>query len=336
MSKILSIVVPVLNEQDSISPFLERTRPYLAKALSLMGVGARGEFLFVDDGSSDRTADMLAILAGSCADVRSIRLSRNFGKEAALAAGLRHAVGDAVIPMDVDLQDPPDIIPDMVRCWLDGARVVNARRTDRTSDRWFKRVSAKAFYRLINMVADDPIPENVGDYRLLDRAAVDVINQLGEKARFNKGLFSWVGFRVAEVHYAREVRQHGSTKWGMRGLWRLALDGITASTTAPLRIWTYVGLTVALAAMGYAGFLIIRTMLLGVETPGYASLMVSILLLGAFNLISLGIMGEYVGRIAQEVRNRPLYVVETDSISSSETASPPAGDDQWTDQPMRA
>lgn len=340
VQKRLSIVVPVLNEQDSISRFLERTRPCVNRALAAMGDGARAEYLFVDDGSTDRTPDILAILCGMADDVRTVRLSRNFGKEAALAAGLQHAVGDAVIPMDVDLQDPPEIIPDMVALWLGGAKVVNARRSDRSTDSVFKRFSAKTFYRLINMMADENIPANVGDFRLLDRAAVAVINQLGEKARFNKGLFAWVGFRVAEVSYVREPRDTGDSKWRVRGLWRLALDGITSATTAPLRVWTYVGGATALIAVAYAVLLVGRTLLYGVETPGYASLMVTILAFGALNMISLGIMGEYIGRIAREVRGRPLYVIEHDSAVVE--GEPPVdsasqeGDGSWTAQPMRA
>lgn len=339
MKQRLSIVVPVLNEQDSISHFLEATRAPLAEAMTLIGPGASAEFLFVDDGSTDGTVDILKILAGMDSSIRTIRLSRNFGKEAALAAGLRHARGDAVIPIDVDLQDPPAIIPDMVRHWLDGAKVVNARRIDRSSDSRFKRWSAKAFYRLINMIADNPIPENVGDFRLLDRAAVDVINQLGEKSRFNKGLFSWIGFRVAEVSYVREMRDTGTSKWRIRSLWHLALDGITSATTAPLRIWTYVGGLTAIAALGYAAFLIIHTLITGIDTPGYASIMVTMLMLGALNLLSLGIMGEYVGRIAKEVRNRPLYIVETDDSAPASPDIPTLSntkDGLWTGQRMKA
>lgn len=313
MTPSLSIIVPVLNEQETISRFLEKARPHVDAALALVGPDARAEYLFVDDGSSDRTADVLMLLSRLNADVRSLRLSRNFGKEAALAAGLRHAHGDAVIPMDVDLQDPPELVPLMVRHWLAGAKVVNARRTDRSSDSRFKRWSAHAFYRIINMMADTPIPENVGDFRLLDRVAVDVVNQLSETSRFNKGLFSWVGFKVAEVSYERAAREAGDSKWRLRGLWHLALDGITSSTTAPLRIWTYVGGLTALAAVSYAAYVVIHTLITGIETPGYASLMVTMLLFGALNLVSLGIMGEYVGRIAKEVRNRPLYVIERDS-----------------------
>ncbi|KQN04599.1 bactoprenol glucosyl transferase [Sphingobium sp. Leaf26] len=305
----LSIVIPVYNEQDAISLFLDAARPAVAQALALVGPDARAEYLFVDDGSSDRTGDIVAILARLNPDVRCLSLSRNFGKEAALAAGIDHALGDAVIPIDVDLQDPPAVIIDMVRAWLGGAQVVNARRTDRSSDSWFKRWSAHGFYRLLNRLSDYPIPENVGDFRLLDRQAVDVIKQLGEQARFNKGLFSWIGFRVATVDYVRAARGAGTTKWRLGKLWSLAIDGITASTTMPLRIWSYVGGGIALLAFAYAAFLIVRTLVTGVDVPGYASIMVAVLALGGLNLLSLGIIGEYLGRVAREVRQRPLYVL---------------------------
>lgn len=340
----LSLVVPVLNEQESLSLFLNRARPAVQAALALIGPEARAEYLFVDDGSSDRTRDILAILARMNADVRYVALSRNFGKEAALAAGISRARGDAVIPIDVDLQDPPEIIEQMVRLWLGGAQVVNARRIDRSSDSRFKRWSAHIFYRILNRLADYPIPENVGDFRLLDRQAVDAVKQLSEQARFNKGLFSWVGFRVATVDYEREAREAGQTKWRLRKLWGLALDGVTSSTTMPLRVWSYLGGLIAMLAFGYAVALVIKTLVTGADTPGYASIMVAVLMLGGLNLMSLGIIGEYLGRVAQEVRNRPLYVVAED-VGADEGAPVPAaattdtdlpGDDQWIAQPIRA
>lgn len=332
----LSIVIPVFNEQESISLFLDAARPAVARALALIGADARAEFLFVDDGSSDRTADILAILARLNGDVRFIALSRNFGKEAALAAGLDRARGDAVIPIDVDLQDPPELIVTMVRQWLAGAQVVNARRADRSSDHWFKRWSAERFYRLINRLSDHPIPENVGDFRLLDRQAVDVIKQLGEQARFTKGLFSWIGFRVATVDYERAPREAGVSKWRLGKLWSLAIDGITASTTMPLRIWSYIGGGIALLAFAYAAFLVVHTMLTGVDTPGYASIMVTVLMLGGLNLMSLGIIGEYLGRVAREVRNRPLYIVAEESGDQAAIQPSVQEEDEWIDQPMRA
>ncbi|MDX3899931.1 MAG: glycosyltransferase family 2 protein [Sphingobium sp.] len=331
----LTIVIPVFNEQESISLFLDRARPAVAEALALIGPDAHAEYLFVDDGSGDRTGDLLAILARLNPDVRFLSLSRNFGKEAALAAGIDRARGDAVIPIDVDLQDPPEIIVPMVRHWLAGAQVVNARRADRSSDGWFKRISARAFYSLINRMSDHPIAEDVGDFRLLDRQAVDVIKQLGEQARFTKGLFSWIGFRVATVDYERAPRGAGTSKWRLRKLWSLAIDGITASTTMPLRIWSYIGGAIAMLAFAYAAFLVIHTLVTGIDTPGYASIMVAVLMLGGLNLMSLGIIGEYLGRVAREVRNRPLYVVASEAgggLPSATREEEPA----WTDQPMRA
>ncbi|MES2172751.1 MAG: glycosyltransferase family 2 protein [Pseudomonadota bacterium] len=330
----LSIVIPVYNEQDAISLFLDAARPAVTAALALIGPDARAEYLFVDDGSSDRTADILAILARLNPDIRCLSLSRNFGKEAALAAGIDHAAGDAVIPIDVDLQDPPGVIVDMVRAWLAGAQVVNARRADRSSDSWLKRTSAQGFYALLNRLSDYPIPENVGDFRLLDRQAVDVIKQLGEQARFNKGLFSWIGFRVATVDYVRAARGAGTTKWRLGKLWSLAIDGITTSTTMPLRIWSYIGGGIALLAFAYATVLVLHTIVTGVDVPGYASIMVAVLMLGGLNLLSLGIIGEYLGRVAREVRKRPLYVVDAPIAHAAH--QPPEEEGLWTDQPMRA
>jgi len=330
----LSIVIPVYNEQEAISLFLDAARPAVAEALALIGPDARAEYLFVDDGSSDRTGDIIAILARLNPDVRCLSLSRNFGKEAALAAGIDHAIGDAVIPIDVDLQDPPGVIVDMVRAWLAGAQVVNARRIDRSSDGWLKRMSARGFYALLNRLSDHPIPENVGDFRLLDRKAVDVVKQLGEQARFHKGLFSWIGFRVTTVDYVRAARGSGKTKWRLGKLWSLAIDGITASTTMPLRIWSYIGGGIAMLAFAYAAFLVLHTIITGVDVPGYASIMVAVLMLGGLNLLSLGIIGEYLGRVAREVRKRPLYVVDAHSPLAPHPSA--EKDETWTDQPMRA
>lgn len=309
--QLLTIIVPVLNEEATVGPFLDRARPAVEEALAMMPEGSAAEWLFVNDGSTDETEAVLAGLSGRDPSIRVVSLSRNFGKEAALAAGLDHAKGNAVIPIDVDLQDPPELIPQLVRHWLDGAQVVNARRADRSSDSVAKRVSARWFYRLYNRLAEQPIPENVGDFRLMDREAVEVIRRLREQARFNKGLFSWVGFRVETVEYQREVRSAGQSKWPAGRLWILAVDGIVASSTVPLRIWTYIGGLIALGAFGYALFLVIYTLVFGRDTPGFASIMVAVLFLGGLNMISLGILGEYVGRIANEVRGRPLYVVSS-------------------------
>lgn len=306
----LSIVVPVLNEEETIALFLDALDVQAGAIRSALGPAGQLEVVFVDDGSRDRTPEIIGRLAAERPDVGLISLSRNFGKDAALAAGLAYALGDAVIPMDVDLQDPPEIIPDMVTAWLRGAKVVNARRRKRGSDTWLKRRSATAFYGLYNRLADYPIQNNVGDFRLLDRSVVDVLNGMPERIRFMKGLFSWVGFTQATVEYDRPQRMAGTSKWVYWRLWNFALDGITGSTTMPLRIWTYVGLTVFCLAQFYAAIIIARTLIFGIDAPGYASMMVVILMFGAFNMISVGLLGEYVGRIAVEVRQRPLYLVE--------------------------
>ena len=241
--------------------------------------------------------------------VRGISLSRNFGKEAALSAGLDHARGAAVIPMDVDMQDPPEVLPEMVAKWRDGHEMVFGVRRSRAEDSFTKRVTAGLFYRAHNMVSADKIPENAGDFRLMDRKVVDVIRAMPERNRFMKGLFAWAGFRQASVEYDRAERETGTTKYNYWKLWTLALDGITSASTVPLRIWSYVGALVALFAIGFASWLAIDTMIFGNPVPGYASLMTSVLFLGGIQLISLGVLGEYVGRILTETKQRPLYVV---------------------------
>lgn len=322
----LSLLVPVYNEQDAVDLFMAEIDPPMEEALLYLAPHGDYEIVFVDDGSTDDTVARILTHAARQPRVKLVRLSRNFGKDAALAAGLKYVAGDAVIPMDVDLQDPPEVIRKMVAAWIGGADVVNAVRSSRQSDSWFKRRSAAAFYRIYNWVAADRIPGNVGDFRLLDRKVVNVLNDFTERNRFMKGMFSWVGFDQAEVSYERAPRAAGTTKWKYWKLWNFALDGLTASTTAPLRIWSYVGLAVALCAMLYAIVIVGRTLLFGVDVPGYASLMTLILVLGALNLISIGILGEYIGRIAIEVRQRPLYVVRgTHGIDEDEEQAPPDG-----------
>lgn len=306
---LVSLIVPVLNEQDAVIPFVQAIDGMVQNQWPVLEDRPRLEIIFVDDGSTDSTA---AVLRGLCAGdkrVKLVQLSRNFGKEAALSAGLKASRGDAVVPMDVDLQDPPELLRPMIDRWQSGVQVVNARRCDRSSDTMFKRSSAQLFYKAINSLADHPIAEDVGDFRLFDRAAVDALNQMTEHSRFNKGLFSWIGFRTETLNYVRPQRAVGDTKWKFSKLLALAIDGIVASTTFPLRIWTILGSVISLLAFGYAGFLVIRTVLFGVDTPGYASLMAAVLMLGGLNLLSLGLMGEYIGRIAKQVRGRPLYIV---------------------------
>jgi glycosyltransferase involved in cell wall biosynthesis len=305
ISPLLSVVVPVKNEEQSVAPFVARLAPILDK----VAAGEGWEILFVDDGSTDAT--LASIVAANQRDgrVRALSLSRNFGKEAALSAGLDHARGAAVIPMDVDMQDPPEVLPAMVAKWREGHEMVFGVRRCRDSDGWAKRVTAGLYYRAHNMVSQDKIPENAGDFRLLDRKVVEVIRALPERNRFMKGLFAWAGFRQASVEYDRAERETGSTKYNYWKLWTLALDGITSASTVPLRIWSYVGALVALFALSYGTFLALDTLMFGNPVPGYASIMVSVLFLGGVQLISLGVLGEYVGRILTETKQRPLYVV---------------------------
>lgn len=305
VAPLLSVVVPVKNEEDGILPFVQR----VGAILDGIAQDSGWEILFVDDGSTDAT--LAAIVAANQRDprVRALSLSRNFGKEAALSAGLDHARGEAVIPMDVDMQDPPEVLPEMVAKWREGHEMVFGVRRCRSSDGWAKRVTASLYYRAHNAVSSDKIPENAGDFRLMDRKVVDVIRAMPERNRFMKGLFAWAGFRQAAVEYDRAERETGKTKYNYWKLWTLALDGITSASTVPLRIWSYVGALVALFAIGFASVLAVQTMIFGNPVPGYASIMVSVLFLGGIQLISLGVLGEYVGRILTETKQRPLYVV---------------------------
>lgn len=307
----LSLIIPIFNEAEVVPMFIDRTRDVRSRILELLGPGSSIEFVFVNDGSWDGSDEVVRALACDDPEIKLINLSRNFGKEAALSAGLQFVSGDAVVPLDADLQDPPEVILAMIEKWRGGAQVVNARRADRRSDGFLKRKSAGSFYWLMRRISDHPVHEHVGDFRLFDRKAVEILKQLSETTRFNKGLFSWIGFRVATVDYVRPERAAGSTKWKPAKLWTLALDGITSSTTLPLRMWTYIGGTIAFLAMAYALFLIGYTLITGGDTPGYASIMVAVLLLGGLNLLSLGLIGEYLGRVAMEVRRRPLYVVDS-------------------------
>jgi len=300
----LSIVCPLRNEEASVEPFLARVIPVLEQI-----PGLDYEVVCVNDGSTDRTLERLLQAQSSNPAIRVVDLSRGFGKEAALTAGIDAARGDAVIPIDVDLQDPPEVIPQLVARWREGYEVVLARRMDRTSDTWFKRSSARMFYRLHNRIADESIPEDVGDFRLLARPVVEALRALPERRRFMKGLFAWVGFRTATVEYVRDPRHAGDSKFNGWRLWNLALEGVTSFSTFPLRIWTYLGLVISAVSLSYATYILVRTLIQGVDVPGYASLLVSILFLGGVQLIGLGVLGEYVGRIYQESKQRPIYIV---------------------------
>ncbi|MDQ3077367.1 MAG: glycosyltransferase family 2 protein [Pseudomonadota bacterium] len=303
----LSLIIPVKDEEEAIPVFLARVVPLLEK---LDDPAARSfELLFIDDGSSDATLDLIRAANARDPRIRGLSLSRNFGKEAALSAGLDHVRGLAVIPLDADMQDPPEVIGPMLEAWRGGVDVVYGVRNNRATDSMPKRLTADLYYRAHNWLSSDKIPEHAGDFRLLDRRVVEVIRNMPERNRFMKGLFAWAGFKSAAVSYHREERTVGRTKYNYWRLWTLAIDGITSASTVPLRVWSYVGGAVALGALGYAIFIIIRTLTSGIQVPGYASLMVAILFLGGLQLLSLGVLGEYVGRILTEVKHRPLYVV---------------------------
>ena len=315
----LSVIVPVKDEEEAIRPFVERIVPLLDRLFPNSGSAAAWEILFIDDGSEDATFEAIVRENRSEPRVRALSLSRNFGKEAALSAGLDHAGGDAVVPMDVDLQDPPEVIGEMLGKWREGYDVVYGVRRNRRSDSLPKRLTADLYYRAHNWIAHDKIPEHAGDFRLIDRKVVDVIRKMPERNRFMKGMFAWGGFRQTAVEYDRVQRRVGKTKFNYWKLWTLAVDGITSTSTMPLRVWSYIGLVVAFFAFLYALFLIVRTTLLGIDMPGYASLMVAILFVGGLQLISLGVLGEYVGRILIEAKQRPVYVVrQTIGIAAEE------------------
>lgn len=301
---LLSIVVPVFNEDATIPLFVTRMTAVLD------GITPDWEILFVDDGSRDATLDRIRAAHAADGRVRGISFSRNFGKEVALSAGLDHAAGRAVVPIDVDLQDPPELIPEMVARWRGGADVVLAQRRDRSSDSWAKRVTARWFYRLIGRMSRTVIPPDVGDFRLIDARVVAALRTYRERERFMKGIFADVGFATAILPYARAPRAAGETKFRPLQLLRLAIEGIVSFSAVPLKIWTYIGLVASLAAVLFAAFIVARTLFWGADVPGYASIIVIMLLMNGLTLIGLGIQGEYVARIFSEVKARPLYLVQ--------------------------
>jgi glycosyltransferase involved in cell wall biosynthesis len=299
----ISIVCPFYNEEHSIGAFFSRLVPVLDR------LEEGYEVVCVNDGSRDGTLQALLAMRALRPHVRVIDLSRNFGKEAALTAGIDAARGDAVVPIDADLQDSPELIARLVQEWKRGFEVVLAKRADRRADSFAKRLTAFLFYKLHNSIAEPAIPENVGDFRLMDRKVVDAIKQLPERRRFMKGIFAWVGFRSTTIEYARDPRVAGESRFSAWKLWNLALEGITSFSIAPLRIWTYLGLAVASLAFVYAGFIVVRTVIYGVDVPGYASLLAVTLFLGGIQLIGLGVLGEYLGRVYSEAKQRPSYIV---------------------------
>lgn len=307
----VSLVVPVFNEEKAIPYFYDAVR----KKLSSFQV----EIFFVNDGSEDGTEGILDDLSSKDPLVKCLSFTRNFGKESATLAGIERATGDVVIPIDVDLQDPIEIIPEMIDRWKNGADMVLAKRIDRSSDFLLKRKSAIWFYRVHNRISDPRIEENVGDFRLLSRNTVENIKLLPEKNLFMKGVLSWVGGEQAIVEYRREPRIAGESRFNAWKLWNLALEGITSFSTVPLRIWTYIGLIVACLALLYGVWVIIEKLVIGNDVPGYPSLMAAVLFLGGVQLICLGVLGEYIGRIYLETKSRPRYIIKNKASKKGST-----------------
>ncbi|MDP1653402.1 MAG: glycosyltransferase family 2 protein [Rhodocyclaceae bacterium] len=302
LQELLSVVVPAFNEAEGLHHFHAR--------LSAVLLPMQAEIVYVNDGSSDATLEVMRQLAGNDGRVAIVDLSRNFGKEIALTAGLDHARGDAVVVIDADLQDPPELITEMIRRWREGYDVVYAKRTARDGESWLKKLTAFAFYRLMQRAGRVRIPQDTGDYRLLSRRAIVALGKLREQHRFMKGLFAWIGYPQVAVPYRREPRYAGNTKWNYWHLWNFALEGITSFTTAPLKMATYLGLVTALGAFAYAAIIVYKTLMFGDPARGYPSLMVVVLFLGGVQLITIGILGEYIGRMFDETKNRPLYLVQ--------------------------
>ena len=299
----LSVIVPVYNEELNIEYLFER----LLSVLETLDTSY--EIVCVNDGSKDNTLKCLIEHHHRNPVIKVVNLSRNFGKEVALSAGLDYATGAAVVPIDADLQDPPELIKELVEKWREGYDVVYATRRSRGEESWLKQTTANAFYKIIGKMSRVPIPRNTGDFRLLDRRVVEAIKQMPERTRFMKGLFAWVGFKQTSVLFDRPQRYKGTTTWNYWRLWNFAIDGITSFSFLPLKVWSYVGVTISLVSFLYATFLIYRTLLYGVDLPGYASIMVAILFLGGIQLVTLGIIGEYLSRVYEEVKGRPLYLV---------------------------
>ncbi len=303
----ISIVCPFYNEEDVVDIFMDAIIPVMTD------IGRSFEIVCVNDGSTDSTLEKLISATKSRKNIRVVDLSRNFGKEAALTAGLDYSVGKAVVPIDADLQDPPELIKEFVKKWDEGYEVVLAKRIDRSKDKFGKRVTAKFFYKLHNKISKTKIPENVGDYRLMTRKVVDAVSKLPENQRFMKGVFAWVGFKTTVVEYKREERQAGETSFNSWKLWNFAMDGITGFSTVPLRIWLYLGVFISSISFLYGSFIILRTILMGIDVPGYASLLTIMLFLGGVQLIGIGVIGEYVGRMYMESKRRPPYIVDKEN-----------------------
>ena len=300
---VISVVVPIYNEEKGLDALFSRLEPILNQT------GESWEIVCVNDGSRDNSIELLRKHSARNPNIKTINFSRNFGKEAAMTAGIDYATGNAVIPIDADLQDPPELIPEMIKKWREGFKVVLATRNARAGETFMKKFTANMFYKIIGKIADIRIPPNTGDFRLMDKQVIDVIKKLPERNRFMKGIFAWPGFSTTTIYFDRDPRHSGVSAWSFWKLWKFALDGIFAFTSAPLKIWMYIGFAISLFAFVYALFLILRTLINGVDLPGYASIMTAVLFLGGIQLISLGVIGEYISRIYNESKGRPIYIV---------------------------
>lgn len=303
MEKMITVLIPVFNEADGLAPLLGRVKPILEAC------GYDWQILFVDDGSRDGTLEEIRRAHAADPRILALSFSRNFGKEIAIAAGLAEARGDAVIIMDADLQHPPELINEFLAKWQEGYENIYGERQDRATDAPLRSLFSRAFYRIYNALVDTDIPKGAGDFRLLDRRAVDAMNAIGEVSRFNKGLFSWIGFKAVGVPYTVAERAIGTTRWSFRRLASFAIDGLTSFTTLPLRVWSLIGAAISCIAIVYAMVFLLRTLVFGADIPGFPSLIISVMLFAGIQLISLGVIGEYLGRVYEEVKSRPLYIV---------------------------
>ncbi len=304
-SQLISLIIPCYNEQDVIEKCHESIAAVIAS------LKQRFEIIYIDDGSRDNTWDLLKDIQAKDPRVVLLALSRNFGKEVAMTAGLDESRGDAVIILDADLQDPPELIPDLIAKWQsEQADVVYCQRTTREGETELKKATAGAFYKIINFISDVDIPVNTGDFRLMNRRAVEAVKKIREHHRFMKGLFAWIGYKQVPLHYDRKPRAAGTTKWNYWKLWNFALEGITGFSMTPLRVASFFGLLISLFSFIYGSWIIIKTLMFGIDVPGYASIMVMILFLSGIQLLTIGILGEYIGRIFGESKNRPLYFIQ--------------------------
>lgn len=303
--KKISLLIPAYNEEEALRHLYERLNKLAGET-----VDYDFEFLFVNDGSRDKTLEIIKTYAENDRRIAYVNLSRNFGKETAMIAGLDHVTGDATVIIDADLQDPPELIPQMIELWEQGYDDVYARRTSRKGETWLKKITSKTFYKVLQKSTRIPIQQDTGDFRLLDKRCVEALRQIRESQRYTKGMFSWIGYKKKEITYNRDPRVAGETKWNYFKLVDLAIEGIVSFTTSPLRFSTYTGLVVSFFAFAYMFYLVIRTLFFGTDLAGYPSMMAAILFLGGVQLLSLGVIGEYIGRIFNETKNRPLYFVE--------------------------